>query len=64
MKSLSAAAAIVSECKKLAQWEYKQWHDNTVVHRKLCEKYHLEKNDKWYEHVPDSVSENDEVKLQ
>jgi len=29
----------------------------------LCEKYHLEKNDKWYRHAPDSVSENDEVKL-
>ena len=26
--------------------------------------YHLEKKDKWYEHAPDSVSENDEVKLQ
>ena len=29
----------------------------------MCEKYHLEKKDKWYEHAPDSVSENDEVKL-
>ena len=40
-------------------------HDNVakVVHWKLCEKYHLEKKDKWYEHAPDSVSENDEVKL-
>ena len=29
----------------------------------MCEKYHLEKKDKWYEHAPDSVRENDEVKL-
>ena len=29
----------------------------------MCEKYHLENKDKWYEHAPDSVSENDEVKL-
>ena len=29
----------------------------------MCEKCHLEKKDKWYEHAPDSVSENDEVKL-
>ena len=29
----------------------------------MCEKDHLEKEDKWYEHAPDSVSENDEVKL-
>ena len=57
---------IVCECKKLAQLrEYKQRHDNVakVVHWKLCEKNHLEKKDKWYEHAPDSVSENEEVKL-
>ena len=43
---------IVCECKKLAQREYKQRHDNVtkVVHWELCEKYHLEKKDKWYEH--------------
>ena len=29
----------------------------------MCEKYHLKKKDKWYEHAPNSVSENDEVKL-
>ena len=34
-----------------------------AVHWKLCEKYHLEKKDKWHEHAPDSVSKNDEVKL-
>jgi len=56
---------IVCECKKLAQREYKERHDNVakVVHSKLCEKYRLEKKDKWNEHTPDSVSENDEVKL-
>ena len=56
---------IVCDCKKLAQREYKQRHENVakVVHWKLCEKYHLEKKDKWYEHAPDSVSEHDEVKL-
>ena len=55
---------IVCECKKLALREYKQRHDNVAkaVHWKLCEKYHLEKKDKWYEHALDSVSENDEVK--
>ena len=56
---------ILCKCKKLAQREYKQRHENIakVVRWKLCEKYHLEKKDKWYEHVPDSVSKNDEVKL-
>ena len=40
---------IVCECKKLAQREYKQRHDNVAraVHWKLCEKYHLDKTDKW-----------------
>ena len=56
---------IVCECKKLAQREYKQRHDNVakVVHWKLWENYYLEKKDKWYEHTPDSVSENNEVKI-
>ena len=55
----------VSATEKLTQREYKQRHDNIakVVRWKLCEKYHLGKKDKWYEHVPDSVSKNDEVKL-
>ena len=56
---------IVCECKKLAQREYKQRHDNVakVVHWKLCGKYYLEKKDKWYEHAPDSVNKSDEVKV-
>ena len=29
----------------------------------MCETFHLEKKDKWYEHAPDSVSEIDDVKL-
>ena len=43
----------VSVTEKLAQREYKQRHDSIakVVRWKLCEKYHLEKKDKWYERV-------------
>ena len=56
---------IICECKKLAQREYKRRHDNIakLVHWKLCEKYNLEKHEKWYEHVPEGVVENEEVKL-
>ncbi len=56
---------IVSECKKLAQKEYKRRHDNVarMVHWHLCKKYDLERADKWYEHSPDGVVETDEVKL-
>ena len=55
----------MSVTEKLAQREYKQRHDNIakVVRWKLCEKKHEQKKDKWYEHVAESVSKNDEVKL-
>ena len=41
---------IGSECSKLAQREYKRRHDNVVrmVHWKLCEKFNLEKSEKWH----------------
>ena len=56
---------IVSECKKLAQKEYKRRHDNVarIVHWHLCKKYYLDRTEKWYEHSPEGVLENDEVKL-
>ena len=55
---------IVSECSVLAQREYKRRHDNVTryIHWRLCEKYKLHKTDKWYEHKPDGVSENDKYK--
>ena len=55
---------IVCECKKLDKREYEQRHDNVAkaVYWRLGEKYHLGKKHKWYEHAPDSVSENDWVK--
>ena len=54
----------ICECKKLAQCEYKRRHDivTKLVHWKLCEKYTLEKKEKWYEHCPEGVVEDD-VKL-
>ena len=55
----------VGVTEKLSQREYKQRHDNIakVVRWKLCEKYHLRKKDKWYEHMADSVGKKGEVKL-
>ena len=51
---------IVSECKKLAQTDYKRRHDNVakMIHWKLCEKFMLERSYQWYEHSPETVSEN------
>ena len=56
---------IVSECSKLAQRKYKRMHGNVarMVHWKLCEKFNLQKSEKWYLHNPQTVSENVNHKL-
>ena len=55
---------IVSGCSKLAQKEYKRRHDNLgkIVHWKLARKCNFEARDKWYEHEPESVLENEDYK--
>ena len=56
---------IISQCKKLAQKEYKTRRDNVAkaVHWELCKKNGLEHAGKWYEHVPESVMENEKCKI-
>ena len=56
---------IVSGCGKLAQNEYKRRHDNLgkIVHWKLARKCNFEAGDKWYEHEPESVLENEDYKI-
>ena len=56
---------IVGGCSKLAQNEYKRRHDNLVkiVHWKLARKCNFEAGDKWYEHEPESVLENEDYKF-
>ena len=34
-----------------------------IIHWKLCEKYNLERKEKWYEHCPEGVVEDDDIKL-
>ena len=55
---------IVSGCSKLAQ-EYKRRHGNLakIVHWKLARKCKFEAGDKWYEHEPESVLENEDYKI-
>ena len=50
---------------KLAHTEYKKRHDvvGRVIHWEVCKEYGVECSDKWYEHSPKSVEENEEVKL-
>ena len=56
---------LVCGCEKLAQKEYKRRHDNVAkkVHWDFCKKNGLEHTEKWYEHVPEGVVENEEVKV-
>ena len=56
---------IISECEKLAQKEYKRRHDNVAkkIHWELCKKIGLEHMEKWYEHEPEGVADNESVKL-
>ena len=44
---------------------YKKRHGNVarIVHWKLCGKYSLKGREKWYEHAPEGVVENEEVKI-
>ena len=52
---------IISECEKLAQKEYKRRHDNVAkkIDLELCKKNALEHKEKWYEHKPEEVAENE-----
>ena len=56
---------IVSGRSKLAQKEYNRSYDNLekIVHWKLAGKFNFEAGDKWYEHEPESVLENEDYKI-
>ena len=56
---------IICECSVLAQKEYLKRHNNLCkyVHWRLCKKQDLESAEKWYEHNPLSVVENDKFKI-
>ena len=56
---------IICERKNLVQRECKRRPDTIakLVHWKLCEKHNLEGKEKWYEHCPDRVVEDDDIEL-
>ena len=56
---------IVSSFSKLAQKEYKRRHDNVArgIDWDLSGKCGFERNKRWYNHVPESVLENEDYKL-
>ena len=59
-------AHIVSECKKLAQNEYRNWrHDKVaaIIYWELCKKCGVVVKEKWYDHKAEKVIETDEIKI-
>ena len=56
---------IVIALRKLAQKEYKKRHDNVAraIHWGLSGKYGFERNERWHDHVPDIVLENEDYKM-
>ena len=59
-------AHLVSECKTLCQTQYKKWRHDTiaqVIHWQLCKAHELEHVEKWYDHRPEKVTENEKVKI-
>ena len=54
------------ECKKLALIEYKQRHDSIarILHLEMCQNHGLFEEVKWYNHKPESVVENENIKIQ
>ena len=49
----------------LAQKQYKRRHDNVArsLHWELCKKHGLESSNKWHEHIPAKVMEDDKAGL-
>ena len=56
---------LVSGCSKLSQKENKRRHDNLgkIEYWKLAWKWNFEAGDKWYEHEPESVLQNEDYKI-
>ncbi|KAF7218105.1 putative LOC107393841-like protein [Nothobranchius furzeri] len=54
---------IVSGCPTLARTEYIHRHDRAAsyIHWKICKHFHLPAADKWYEHQPPTVTENNNI---
>ena len=56
---------LVSGCTQLAGMQYKTTHDNVAkfLHWLLCGKYDMQREHHWWKHNPDSVVENNSVKI-
>ena len=62
---LETVTHVVSACSVLAQKEYKRRHDKVCanLHWNLCRKFGIDVAEKWYQHEPEGVVENERVKI-
>ena len=56
---------LVSGCPELAKTEYTHRHNKAAAHmyRKICKEFGIEVKERWYEHEPKTVIENDSVTI-
>ena len=56
---------LVSGCSELVKTEYTQRHNRiaTYIHWKICKQYNIKVTDKYYEHEPKTVTENNEATI-
>ena len=55
----------MSGCPELAKTEYIHRHDKAVsyIHWKVCHNYNIKTSEKWYDHEPETVTENEDVTI-
>ena len=56
---------IISGCPELAKTDYLEKHNKAAayIHCKACQHYSIEVPQRWYEHKPETVTENEEVTI-
>ena len=56
---------IISGCPELAKTDYLERHNKaaTYIHWKACQHHSIEVPERWYEHKPETVTENEEVTI-
>ena len=56
---------IISACPTIVNTEYLQRHDRVAkfIHWTLCKNFNLPYTEKWYEHIPQPVTESTEVTI-
>ena len=55
----------VSGCPELAKTEYIHRHDKAAsyIHWNVCHNYNIKTPEKWYDHEPETVTENEDVTI-